>query len=61
MIWGGDAVVQPPYEVRVSGTAKLRGHERGEIELLARLLAEARFEFRDRRGRDIEVSLEILS
>lgn len=61
MIWGGDAVVQPPYEVRVSGTAKLPDHDRHEIELLARLLAEARSEFRNRRGSDIEVSLKVLS
>jgi RNAse (barnase) inhibitor barstar len=61
MVWGGDTVVKPPYEIRVSETAKLRGRERGEIELLTRLLAEARLEFRSRRGRDIEVSLNILS
>jgi hypothetical protein len=59
MIWGGIDSVNPPYTVRVSGTEKISKDVRDEIELLRRCLAEAREEFRARKGHDVDVNFEV--
>src|SRR5574337_372345 len=58
MVWGGINAVEPPYVVRISGTAKLPKETCDEIEMAKRVLAEARAEFRALRGSDAEVAIE---
>ena len=59
MIWGGMNAIDPPYTVRILDADKLPKDVREEIELVKRELAEARTEFRKRKGRDVEVNFEI--
>jgi hypothetical protein len=59
MMWGGINAVEPPYRVRVLHAANLSKVAQEEIELLQRALAEARIDFRRRRGCDVEVEFEI--
>ena len=58
MIWGGMNSVEPPYTVRIEGTASLPEEVRNEIELLKRELAEARAYVLEREDRQAEVYLE---
>ena len=59
MIWGGINAVEPPYIVRVRNVNYLPQTIIDEIELLKSVLAEARAEFNERNGHDVEVELEI--
>src|SRR5271169_4718699 len=58
MIWGGINKLEPPYTVRVAGTKNLPKEVHDEVELARLALSEGRQDFRERKGRDIEVSLE---
>ena len=58
MIWGGMNAVEPPYTVRIVGTAKLPDDIRNTIELVKQDLTDARAEFRRVRGEDVEVQFE---
>jgi hypothetical protein len=59
MIWGGINATEPPYTVRIFGSAKLPQDVYREIEMARRALAEARMAFRALRDRDAEVFIEI--
>ena len=61
IIWGGANMVEPPYIVRILGTEKIPKDASDEIELVRHCLDQARIEFRVRRGRDVEVGIEIVS
>lgn len=61
MIWGGMNAVEPPYVVRILNMKVLPKDVREEIELLKRCLDQARIEFKERKGHDIEVILETQS
>jgi hypothetical protein len=60
MIWGGINAVEPPYIVRVQNMSRLPKAVIDEIELVKHELAEARAEFNQRNGHDVEVQLEIV-
>lgn len=60
IVWGGINSVQPPYTIRVVGTARLPPEVRGEIELLAKEIAEHREDYRRWRKQDVEVALELV-
>jgi hypothetical protein len=60
IVWGGINGVQPPYTIRVVGTAKLAPEIRQEIELLAKEIAEHREDHRRWRKKDVEVALELV-
>jgi hypothetical protein len=59
MIWGGINAVEPPYTVKVRNVSRLPKDVIDEIELVKSVLAEARAEFNQRNGHDVEVQLEI--
>lgn len=59
MIWGGINAVEPPYTIRIHNTNHLPRTVIDEIELVKSVLAEARAEFNERNGHDVEVELEI--
>lgn len=58
MIWGGINALEPPYTIRISGTASLAKNVGNEIEFAKDALSKARTEFRTATGRDPEVALE---
>ena len=60
MIWGGMNAVEPPYTVRISGTANLPDDIKTEILEFAHSLREARAEYKATRGNDVEVNVEVL-
>jgi hypothetical protein len=59
MIYGGMLEMNPPYEVLVLNVASLE--VRHDVETLSGALAEARKELRERRGKDVEVTLRLVS
>jgi hypothetical protein len=60
MIWGGINEVAPPYTIRVLHLGRSPKDVTEEVELAKHALAEARVEYRGRRGRDVDVRLEII-
>jgi hypothetical protein len=58
MIWGGINRLEPPYTIRVRGIARSSKDVVDAVMLTKRALAEARAEFRSRKGHDVAVSLE---
>jgi hypothetical protein len=58
MIWGGMNSIEPPYTVRIEGTANLPEKVRNEIELLKQALARGRPYFFEAEGHQAEVYLE---
>ena len=59
MIWGGINQIEPPYEIRISGTERGPKEVTDHIDLLASALADARKWKLDNRGEDAEVGLRI--
>jgi len=59
MIWGGINAVGPPYMIRISGIATAPEPVREEVEVVKNVIAEARLDYRQRRGGDAAVSIEI--
>ena len=57
----GINLLQPPYTVRVTGTAKVDSKIKSEIETLAKALKDARLWRHNHRHDDIEVAIEIVS
>jgi len=60
MIWGEINKVEAPYTVRIHAARNLPESVRSYIDLTQHELAEARADFRARRGRDVDVKLEII-
>ena len=60
MVWGEINAVEPPYIVRILGAKVLSAELRTEIETARRAIADACGEFRNRRGHDVVVSLELV-
>jgi RNAse (barnase) inhibitor barstar len=59
MIWGGINELEPPYTIRIAGTNALPKDIRDHLVLARDALTESRAEFRVRKGRDVEVGLEM--
>lgn len=59
MVFGGINSVEPPYAIRISGTANLPPDVREELEVAKEALEEGRKDFRGLKGRDVEVGIEI--
>lgn len=59
MIWGGINRIEPPYLIRVRGTAHVPSALQDQIERARDYLLEARAEIRARRGRDVGLNFEI--
>lgn len=59
MVRGGINSVQPPYTIRVVGTAKADPKIKAEIETLAKALKDARLWRHNHRHDDVEVAIEI--
>jgi hypothetical protein len=59
MIWGGINAVQPPYTIKIVGSATLPKDVRDQIEVARKDLAKARMEYHDRCGGEVEVAIEI--
>lgn len=60
MVWGGMNAVEAPYIVQISGFSKCIGGVKTEIELLAKVIADARAWRLENRGDDIDVSFRFL-
>jgi hypothetical protein len=58
MLWDEREETQPPYTVRIIGTAKLPKEVRDEVEYVKQAVARACLEFRTWRGRDAVIQLE---
>jgi hypothetical protein len=58
MIWGGINAVEPPYTIRISGTAMLPNDVREYIEAVKQALARGRLDYQSRQGSDVEVSIQ---
>lgn len=61
MIWGGINAVEPPYTIRISGTATSPKDIRDHIDVVKQDLAKGRMDYHDRRGGDVDVSIETTS
>ena len=60
MIWGGINAVEPPYTVRIAATGTVPDEVICNVKQVKECLAEARAEFRERRGYDVVVELELI-
>ena len=60
MIWGGINAVDPPYKIQIVNTAGLPSETVDHIKLALFHIADARKEFRNREGHDVEVQMEIV-
>ena len=58
MIWGGMNAVEPPYTVRILGTAALPTDVRDYVDEAKQLLAKGRRFYQHSRGNDVEVAIE---
>jgi RNAse (barnase) inhibitor barstar len=58
MVWGGMNLVEPPCTIRILQTQGLSKDVRDEIEMVKDAIAQARRDFRLRRGSDIEIYFE---
>jgi hypothetical protein len=56
---GGINAVDPPYTIRISGTATLPKDVREEVALAKRVLAEGRVDYQKLRDGDVKVAIEI--
>lgn len=61
MIYGGMNGVEPPYVIRIVGTAHCRAGLKAEIDLLAEVIRDARAWKLEHYGVDVEVSFQIES
>jgi|EndMetStandDraft_6_1072998.scaffolds.fasta_scaffold582523_2 RNAse (barnase) inhibitor barstar len=59
MIWGGINGVEPPYTVRISGTAGLPQRVQEELEAVCNSIGEQRDQFRAQKGRDVDAYIEV--
>lgn len=59
MIWGGINAVEPPYTIRISGTAGLPKDVREHIDLVKQALRRGRRDYQSRQGGDVGVSIGI--
>jgi hypothetical protein len=60
MIWGGINKLEPPYTIRISGTSRVPGRLRDEMELADKSISLGREDFRSQNGCDIDVYFELL-
>lgn len=58
MIWGGLNAVDPPYGIRIVGSAALPKDVHDHIELAKQALAEGRMDYQRLRGGDVNVTIE---
>jgi hypothetical protein len=61
MVWGGMNSVEPPYTVRISGTASLPKEVRDDVEEASKFLEEGRKDYQRSRGGDVDVAIEVVS
>jgi hypothetical protein len=61
MVWGGMNSLEPPYTIRISGTAGLPKGVRDDIEEASQLLGKGRKYYQNSRGGDVEVAIETVS
>jgi RNAse (barnase) inhibitor barstar len=61
MIWGEINKLKPPYKVEIFNTEGRPQDVLDEIRAIADFFAESRAEFRERKGRDAQVSFTIVS
>lgn len=59
MVWGGINAVEPPYTIKIVGSAGLPEDVRDQIEVVKEDLAKARIEYHNRCGNDVEVVIQI--
>ncbi len=60
IIWGDINAVDPPYTLRIRGTANLPPDVAEELGWLKEGVEEGREEFAVRKGHDIDVDVELL-
>ena len=60
MVWGGMNSVEPPYTVRISGTAKLPADVKAAIAEVIQSIKDGRRDHIARKASDVDVSIEIL-
>jgi hypothetical protein len=58
IVWGGLNEIEAPFIIRVTHIARSPKDVIDEVELAKHALAEARAQYRDQHGGDIEVQLE---
>lgn len=60
MIWGGINAIEPPYTIKVVGSATVPKDVRDQIEVAKEDLAKGRMDYQNRCGGDVDVSIETL-
>ena len=60
IVWGGINAIEPPYLLRIRGTANLPPDVAEELGWLREDVAKHRAEFRMRKGRDVDVEVQLL-
>jgi hypothetical protein len=61
MVYGGMSRIEPPYVVRVSEVGSAPSEVRDHVALIAGVIAEARAWKKAHYGKDVEVSIEVLT
>ena len=60
IVWGEINTVEPPYTLRIRGTANVPPDVAEELSWLEEDVANAREEFQERRGHDVDMDVELL-
>lgn len=61
MVWGDMGAMEPPYAIKIYGTARLSAQIVDGIVAVRDFLIESRNEYQKRKGRDVDVTMEIVS
>lgn len=61
LVWGGTGTIEPPYAIRISGLNGAPADVVERVKLIQNCLEEAKQEFRERNGHDVDVTMEIVS
>ena len=60
MVWGEINTIEPPYTVQIVATKNLSPEIQEELTWAAEDLAEARKDFKSRKGHDVDVNFELV-
>jgi hypothetical protein len=61
IVWGEINAIEPPYRVRVTNLRERPQRVQEEVGWIEEGVAEGKIEFKERRGRDVDVGFEIVS
>jgi len=61
MVWGRTATLEPPYAIKIAGLKNAAPEVDTYVRDFQGYLAEARKEFQQSKGHDVDVTMEIVS